>query len=1138
MTRGPCDTEQFPGPGFWLLALCWIAVALGSGEASAEDVVFEPVSNLPIVDNFIQVHNPSGEAGSYTIQFADNESDLVLDQIEGDLDAGASAFVYLDAVDVDDARLLTVTVSSTFPGFAQHFVWDPQQRVLSNWSSCAGATALGGMTIPGVRSGTLAPFHGGRITIEGGYGASEPMSIQVYAGDTGVNLGEWTSPVIPEGGMVTVGVEEILAEVSSTNLQTDTFNLVAQNGFTGRLQYTVGGRGDTTVDLTAKCRFGPWHRQRQAQRESVSALASMSSINPERDVEIRQRERPNYATYPGHPKLGDPELGTGAEIKWAFYDPEVTPFGPCGFWYSLDLGPVPCLTEDIPDRLKGYIHRAHDTWSRAADVTFVEVPPEDPSAYYRIGLGIRSLDSFKSYSGRTSYHFRPRDEKYLALNSAHYGDTAYFDQEVLDQVLHEIGHIIGLDDEFFVPGIMGGSLDRLSYLEHWGDLSDDDIAGARFLYGRTKQISKTYIDDFDGHNDTEALIAPGETISGNIDFPGDEDWFRVFLTLGHTYLFELTRGDDDSPLNGIEGQLYYHAVPTGRVVTDAFLANTGTSNASIAFTPHYAGWYWIAARGGNNAKGAYQLSVTDLSATKKEEEEEETEVAVSEGESDLPHDLDSEGFVPVDGSATGTLDSAADRDYFKIQLVSGAKYEFSVTGREAADTDPLVDPFLVLRDADNVFVDQDDDSGDGSNPSIIHIPSTSGDFWLDVRSFGTMPTGAYTVSVAQLAEPTPMADENADIASGTDSAASLATGQSFIGRIGTKSDTDWFKVSVQKYVTYAFEIDTVDVGAVGVSDPVLVLRNDTGQMIGIRDDNAGGLNPRFIIWPYESGDLWLEVRGFNGATGRYRVTARELVLPIKPPETDFLDVEMPPSTTTTTFVPLAGFVRGTLETAGDRDAYKIALTGGYTYRLELKGLDGEDELIDPYLVIRDEEGSFLSQRDGSDRQGASLDFRPAATGVYIAQVTSYGDEPIGEYALSLNLARATNDDVEGTPYTIAALESDNTSVTGNIDFIGDRDYFKVKLEEGGTYTISVEPNNPIAEDLKILLNMYPHPPGGGDLRSGQRFRVYEADRNLRAGRQLGGNTDYVLVVSGDFFNRPGIGAWAQTGPYTLTVIKQ
>ena len=66
-----------------------MVAAVGSSVASADDVVFRPVANAPIVDNFIQVHNPSGEAGSYTIQFADNESDLVLDRVEGDLEAGA-----------------------------------------------------------------------------------------------------------------------------------------------------------------------------------------------------------------------------------------------------------------------------------------------------------------------------------------------------------------------------------------------------------------------------------------------------------------------------------------------------------------------------------------------------------------------------------------------------------------------------------------------------------------------------------------------------------------------------------------------------------------------------------------------------------------------------------------------------------------------------------------------------------------------------------------------------------------------------------------------------------------------------------------------------------------------------------------
>ena len=688
------------------------------------------------------------------------------------------------------------------------------------------------------------------------------------------------------------------------------------------------------------------------------------------------------------------------------------------------------------------------------------------------------------------------------------------------------------------PSTLPGGLSKLyTYLQHWGGPSDDDIAGVQYLYGPPKHISKTYFDDFDGHNDTEALIAPGEIISGNIDFAEDEDWFRIYLTPGQSYLFELSPGEDESPLTNLSAQLYYDPVPTYLVFADSFLADTGTDKASIAFTPHYAGVYWVAARGVRRATGSYQLSVTEISAS-VEIEEEETEPVVSEGESDLPHSLESEGFVPVDGSAAGTLDSAADRDFFRIKLVSGAEYELTVTGREDADTSPLEDPFLVLRDADNVYLDQDDDSGDGSNARIVYTPSVSGDFWLDVRSFGATPTGAYTVSVTQLAEPIPEVDEGIDIAGSMDSTANLAAGQSFIGEIADANDTDWFKLNVQNWVNYAFEVDTVDLGEDALADPALVLRNDSGQMLGTRDDTAGGLNPRIISRPLVSSDLWLEVKGFSGATGIYRVTARELVMPIYPPETDFTAVEVPPSTTTTTFVPLAGFVTGTLETSGDRDAYNIALTEGYTYRLELKGLDGEYELIDPHLVIRDENGIFLDQRDGSDRQGAALDFRPSATGVYIAQVASYGDEPIGQYVLSLNLAKATNDDVEGTPYTIAALESDNASVTGTIDFIGDHDFYKVKLQEGQRYDISVDVEDPIVEGAKLRIRLYPHPPGGGNLRSGQRFLLEEIETNRWLGEAKRGTTDYVIEVSADFLNFPAPGWWAQTGAYTLTVARQ
>ena len=694
--------------GIWLLALCWMVVALGCGEVSADDVVFKPVANTPIVDNFVQVHNPSGEAGSYTIQFADNESDLVLDRVEGDLDAGASTFVYLDAVDVDDARLLTVTVSSTFPGFAQHFVWDPQRRVLSNWSSCSVATVRGSATVPGVRSGASVPFHGGQIIIERSYGASEPMSIQVYAGDTGVNLGEWNSPVILEGGMITVDVEEILAEVSSTNLETDTFNLAAGSGFAGRLQYTVGGPGDTTVDLTAKCRLGPWQSPSQVRREGVSDLAPMSSIKPERDVEVRQRERPSFETYANR-KHGSPELGTGATITWSFYEPRVSTLydghRPCR---SVSyLGDVPCLESDIPDRLKGYVRRAYDIWSQAAGVTFVELPPESPIVNYRVGLGVqnRGLAGWSGMDLVARHLTRQRGPSrvmngYTPFNGDAFGNSRILDYGFLDIALQAIGHNLGINHDFLGRGFISDRNIMRWFIYHrpvmLEGLTEDDISGIQFLYGPSAQVSKTYIDDFDGHARTGALIAPGETISGKIDFAGDEDWFEVSLTgeptFRRSYLFEVTPGDDQAQLNKPSLQLYWdHNRAGANPYPDPFLANTGRNEASVAFSPQHAGVYWIAVSGDAQTTGSYKLSVMDLT-TVEQFEEEETEVAISEGEEDFPHNLESEGFVPIDGSATGTLDSAVDRDFFRVKLVSGAKYEFTVAGREDTGTDPLEDP--------------------------------------------------------------------------------------------------------------------------------------------------------------------------------------------------------------------------------------------------------------------------------------------------------------------------------------------------------------------------------------------------------------------------------------------------------------
>ena len=160
-------------------------------------------------------------------------------------------------------------------------------------------------------------------------------------------------------------------------------------------------------------------------------------------------------------------------------------------------------------------------------------------------------------------------------------------------------------------------------------VTEDDIAGLQFLYGPPAQVSKTDIDDFDGHKLTGALISSGETLPGNIEFTADEDWFRVLLTPGQTYLFDLVPGTDETPLTELALELKYFAYDWILVSADSFLANTSKDSAKIAFTPNFSGIYWVVVKGGPEATGSYQLSVTDLMPFDKD-------LAVSEGESDFP----------------------------------------------------------------------------------------------------------------------------------------------------------------------------------------------------------------------------------------------------------------------------------------------------------------------------------------------------------------------------------------------------------------------------------------------------------------------------------------------------------------------
>lgn len=175
------------------------------------------------------------------------------------------------------------------------------------------------------------------------------------------------------------------------------------------------------------------------------------------------------------------EGGRGSEIELSY-----------GFSNLLDGGFRTVLSESD---LKKAVAEAFALWSAVAPISFVEV--DSPSSHYEamIQIGYRTFDPL--YASAIAFYPASIDdaisgdiffanninEPYIwGLNTPEADDP--FELDVLEVLVHEIGHSLGLGHEFDANAIMNPTLgDRFSGLGT-GFLLEDDIAGIHAIYGQ------------------------------------------------------------------------------------------------------------------------------------------------------------------------------------------------------------------------------------------------------------------------------------------------------------------------------------------------------------------------------------------------------------------------------------------------------------------------------------------------------------------------------------------------------------------------------------------------------------------------------------------------------------------------------
>jgi hypothetical protein len=514
-------------------------------------------------------------------------------------------------------------------------------------------------------------------------------------------------------------------------------------------------------------------------------------------------------------------------------------------------------------------------------------------------------------------------------------------------------------------------------------------------------------DDYIGSAATSGSLAAGDSITGNIQFTGDQDWFRIELTAGRIYAFEL-RGIDSA--GGTLADPFLLLLDSaGDFLASNFGDGVG-ADAYMSLSVANSGTYYLAALGSD---GTYTLQASDI------------------GADDYADNATTTGTLGMGGTATGTIQFNSDQDWFRIELIAGHFYVFDMKGVDSGGG-TLADPMLQLHSATSGYLATDFDSGIGSDARLNFYATSSGSHFLAAIGAGSA-AGTYTLMATDLGAD----DYDGSIAT----TGSLSPGGSITGNIQMSQESDWFRIELSAGRIYAFDLKGADSGGGTLVDPHLRIQDGAGSFL-FSDDNSGiGLDARLTFLATSSGTYYLAAAGVSeSGVGSYTLTA-----------TDIGTDDHVGGTATISSLEPGGSAVGDIQFSNDQDWFRIDLTAGTTNIFTLRGAEsGMGTLANPMLQLFSANGLYLDSgyNSGADN-GLLLAYTPASSGTYYLSAAGIYGSDLGTYTLSAGL-----DDYSGSTLTNGTIAVGET-VLGTIHFAGDQDWFRINLSAGTEYVFDL-----------------------------------------------------------------------------------
>lgn len=366
-----------------------------------------------------------------------------------------------------------------------------------------------------------------------------------------------------------------------------------------------------------------------------------------------------------------------------------------------------------------------------------------------------------------------------------------------------------------------------------------------------------------------------------------------------------------------------------------------------------------------------------------------------------------------------TITAAGDADWFKVALVAGRSYSFTLASSGGPGIG-LPDPDISIYDGlGNLLGSQTNASA--SVNTLTFRATTSGTYFIGAGDSST-DIGNYALSWVA----------TDSIVNTTATTANLLANGTVTSKIDVPQDSDWFGLNMTAGLSYGFEAKSN--GVDGLPDADIVLRDSLGNAVAsntIFSSSINLLNHNAV----QTGKYYLDVNDTSTDTGGYAV--RWIA-------TDTILNNIHTSKTLASGAQTASAV----DVTGDRDWVKVTLTAGKNYAFEVSA-SGANGLPDGDLSLMDAAGNVIASSTSFSSTKNTLSFTAATTGTYFVSVFDSGNDT-GGYLL-----RNVGIDATVSNQATTSILQNGGRIISLIDNAADKDWHSFAAHQGQTYVFKL-----------------------------------------------------------------------------------